>query len=365
MDNYYYAFGNKLYDVKRFEEAVAFFQAHQDDPKCAYGLARSYHKGDGVEQDCDKAQRIVDGAIDALKALAEGGDKEADDMLSWCIDMEYAPYTPELEAIFAEYKACGQPCYDRVPVADLREWAREVEERKAENKLYRKLAYGEDYMTEKEELEEVQSKAAAGDTAAMVTLGNCYKDGKGVEKNMYVAVDWYRRAAVEDNIDAMLALAEWYLNCVVKDRQVGYAIIWLEKAYRLGSARAAWILSIIYYSRDILGGTNITLGRERLHYAAEHGDCMAQYDLSQCYFGGDHEDADPELAYYWLEQSYINGCTTGIPELARAYYHGTYFAEDKDKAFELVTELFTHDQDKANSLLAELFGKPNGGDEDV
>ncbi|MBR0056836.1 MAG: sel1 repeat family protein, partial [Kiritimatiellae bacterium] len=50
--------------------------------------------------------------------------------------------------------------------------------------------------------------AKRGDVAAMKSLGDCYMDGVGVEKDVVQAAEWYRKAA-----DQGYAEAQWMLGC--------------------------------------------------------------------------------------------------------------------------------------------------------
>ena len=61
--------------------------------------------------------------------------------------------------------------------------------------------------------------ADLGNVNAQIALGNCYRDGKGVESNAVEAVKWYSMAAEQDFAEAFQALGYCYLNgvCVEKD----------------------------------------------------------------------------------------------------------------------------------------------------
>ena len=47
-----------------------------------------------------------------------------------------------------------------------------------------------------------------GHATAQMSLGACYEDGEGVEKDLNKAIEWYTLAAKQGNEDAIEALKE-------------------------------------------------------------------------------------------------------------------------------------------------------------
>ena len=57
-------------------------------------------------------------------------------------------------------------------------------------------------------LKELEEAAAAGYAIAQCTLGLCYQDGDGVEKDLVKAREWLTKAAARGNERAKKALAQ-------------------------------------------------------------------------------------------------------------------------------------------------------------
>lgn len=77
--------------------------------------------------------------------------------------------------------------------------------------------------------------AREGYVSAQANLGVFYEEGIGTNKNEKMAYFWYKKAAEEGGIGAMMNLAEL---CRKNDRKEE-AISWLDKAILLGDGDAA------------------------------------------------------------------------------------------------------------------------------
>lgn len=85
-------------------------------------------------------------------------------------------------------------------------------------------------------LNKASSKGYAG---AQNTLAVCYEFGIGVAKDTKKAIEWYSKAASQNNAVAMKNLGKLY--CEMKDEK--NALIWLNKAVELGNEEAKDILA--------------------------------------------------------------------------------------------------------------------------
>jgi TPR repeat protein len=88
--------------------------------------------------------------------------------------------------------------------------------------------------------------AEQGDMAAMRNIGHLYRFGKGTEKNLTKAAEWYRRAA-EGGLDrAQANLAALYLSGDGVPQSYADAAKWFERAARQGLAIAQYNLGLLY-----------------------------------------------------------------------------------------------------------------------
>ena len=63
-----------------------------------------------------------------------------------------------------------------------------------------------------DEIAELKEKSHGGDAASQFLLAKCYHNGKDVEQDHKLAVEWYRKAAEQGDSFAQHNLAEMYYN---------------------------------------------------------------------------------------------------------------------------------------------------------
>ena len=80
--------------------------------------------------------------------------------------------------------------------------------------------------------------AKQGDAATQCYQGWCYWNGKGVDQDREEAVKWWRKAADQDDVNAQIALGDFY------DEQYNRkeAVYWYQKAADQGDPSAQWHL---------------------------------------------------------------------------------------------------------------------------
>lgn len=83
-----------------------------------------------------------------------------------------------------------------------------------------------------------QKAAIAGDSDAMWRLGNCYLNGKGVEKDEYRAFDWFEKSANQNNCEGLWRLGGLYVKGIGTKQDLGKAKAIYEKAAKLGYKKA-------------------------------------------------------------------------------------------------------------------------------
>ena len=97
---------------------------------------------------------------------------------------------------------------------------------------------------------EVRKLAEQGDPEAQFVLGNLYRDGQGVEKDLAQTIAWWEKAAALGYVDAQFALGNIYSGGygVTKDYVLSY--MWFDiTAARTDSALLA---PIAESNRDVL-----------------------------------------------------------------------------------------------------------------
>jgi TPR repeat protein len=124
-----------------------------------------------------------------------------------------------------------------------------------------------------ERIEEIESKAAAGDAAAQIAFARqCDEDGKNEE-----AVVWLRRAVASGHRAAKTALAEHLVSRAPYN--VFEGIRWALEAIHDGDAEAAHLLAVV--TAEGLGIPQSWQGAlDYLVKAAENGHALAQGELA-------------------------------------------------------------------------------------
>ena len=95
-------------------------------------------------------------------------------------------------------------------------------------------------------VEEWRPAAIAGDADAQFNLGQAYKLGRGVPVDMAMAESWYRKAALQGQIQAETN----YGLILFQNGKRGDAVPWLEKSITRGEPRAQLVLGTMLYNGD-------------------------------------------------------------------------------------------------------------------
>ena len=88
--------------------------------------------------------------------------------------------------------------------------------------------------------------AEQGHAKAQYSLGKCYQDGEGVDRNCLTAVKWYFKAAEQGDIDAQYALASCYKVGIGVEKNLELAAEWYTKAADGGHKLAQHVMAKCY-----------------------------------------------------------------------------------------------------------------------
>ena len=87
--------------------------------------------------------------------------------------------------------------------------------------------------------------AELGDVEAQFNLGVMYDEGAGVEQDLAVAAEWYRKAAEQGFVDAQTNLGILYFHGLGLERDHNEAARWFQQAADQGDQEAQEYLSQI------------------------------------------------------------------------------------------------------------------------
>lgn len=176
-----------------------------------------------------------------------------------------------------------------------------------------------------EDLEQLKSRAKAGDPEAQFELSTYYIS----QKDTVNAIYWLKAASEKQHVYAMtnLAIAYYYGDGVPQSYQMAWPLF--LAASQRGDLSAKYYLGLSY-----IGGNGLVKnerkGFEILRECAIEGMPWAQLSLADCYKDGIGTNPDLFEAVSW----YARAAVQGIEEAGQkfnAIYYSTHFTDSKGK----------------------------------
>lgn len=127
-----------------------------------------------------------------------------------------------------------------------------------------------------------QKKEAA---FASILIGDMYKNGEGVNKDLTKAMEYYKKAAAKGNVVAMEQIGVMYTNKGEGPRRdFAKAMKWFKKAAELGSSHAMYCVGWLYHFGDKSRGVEQDFDAARKWYnkaIAVDNNANARYGLNR------------------------------------------------------------------------------------
>ncbi len=155
-----------------------------------------------------------------------------------------------------------------------------------------------------------QRGAEAGDSSAMHSLALCYRDGVGVDQNIFEAINWYTNSAACGNLKAIRDLGYLYLD---SDNEYG------TRDYEE---------SLMWFARG-----------------AELYDGQSLCRIGIAYLNGLGIEKDEASALFYMEKSAARGNSVGISNVAYMYANGIGAEKDIFKALEWCERGYNQEDD--------------------
>jgi TPR repeat protein len=218
------------------------------DASALYARAIQYAKGDGVDQDRQKA-------AECMRKSAELG---------------YAVAQNDLGVYYA--KGLGVP-QDYIEAA----------------KWYRKAAEN-------------------GDPLGQYSMGRCCLEGRGVSSNVVESLKWFKMAAAQEQPDALLALGYLYMESH-QDLPADWkeARQWFQKAVDQGKFGALNPIGFMYERGGLGIDQDLNKAIQTYRDAAEKNEPEGQMNVGRMYYEGLGVRADYQEAYKWFYVAHSNG----------------------------------------------------------
>lgn len=178
---------------------------------------------------------------------------------------------------------------------------------------------------------QLKHRADTGVTNAMVELGNCYRQGKGVGTNYTDAVKWYRKAAELGNTHGMIYLGSCFVYGFGVGKNKIEAVKWFRKAADLGDANAMYLLGGCYETGEgILKDEAEAVKWWRK--AGELGNAQAMVCLGDCYRNGYGVLTNCNESAKWYRRAADLGDAYGMYNLGVCFNDGEGVPSDTNEA---------------------------------
>lgn len=189
------------------------------------------------------------------------------------------------------------------------------------------------------------NEAGNGDSEAQYDVGTMYQNGRGVAPDRNKAVEWYQKAAAQNNTraasrlklmtenearfgktlaqagkgdaESLYDLGNMYMMGVGADINYGKAIQAFEQSANQGNDKAAYKLGLMYYEGTGVG-SNSKLALKWFSMAADHNYPAAQYYVGKMYAEGKGMRRDNGKALEWLTRAVDGGFEQARGEMINA-----------------------------------------------
>ncbi|MBY3348007.1 caspase family protein [Rhizobium laguerreae] len=201
--------------------------------------------------------------------------------------------------------------------------------------------------------------ADAGFPIAYRSLGDVYRDGRGLEKNLNEARYWYVLGAAKKNVFAEYNLALIYESGLGVEKNPLKAAYWLWRGAKQGFAPAMESLSKYYLDGTVLA-KDPAQAELLLQGASEMGHIYAELRLGDLYIDGNELRKDPLAGARWISQAARQGYNEAQYRLASLYADGIGVSKDPAAALNWYTLAKSTGLVKANApagALAKKLGK--------
>jgi tetratricopeptide (TPR) repeat protein len=175
---------------------------------------------------------------------------------------------------------------------------------KGESKLAREYYRNADKLQKRGELWqaviEFKKSAELGYAKAQFSLAQALQKGKGIDKNIEEATEWYKKAADQGLDRAQSGLAKILLKYGNDDKS---AVELLEVAASGGHAKSQVKLGKLYDSGKATGWGKPKIAFKWFKLAADQGDKEGQYRVCKAYYSGHGVNRNRSEAKKWCTRS--------------------------------------------------------------
>ncbi|KAG0319660.1 hypothetical protein BGZ97_001712 [Linnemannia gamsii] len=212
------------------------------------------------------------------------------------------------------------------------------------------------------DLGETILKAESGDAAAQIHLGDIYCDPEnGIEQDYSLAMEWYKKAAAQDNTTAQYKLGYLYEKGFGVPQDDVQAFEWYLKSAEQGNVTAQFRVGTCYRGcHSSAVEKNCKASLEWFVKAAEQGMVEAEFMAGAIYMNDEHVDKDIDKAFSWLLKAAEKGFLEAMNMVGRMYLDGEGVLKDETKASEWFLQAAERGFANAQCSIARLYMEGTG-----
>lgn len=212
-------------------------------------------------------------------------------------------------------------------------------------------------------MQDLRSKAEAGQAESQTNLGYVYLNGIGVPSNSKLAADWFMKAADQGAAVAQFNLGVLYENGIGVAKDNAIATEWYDKAAAQGYAPAIESLGTIFeLGRGVPKNQKIAFDYHKK--AAELGLARAQTNVGRAFVYGLGVKQDYAAALDWYRKAVTNGDSFVFANIGWLYEKGWGVAKDNALAVGWYTKGAVQGDPSAQLNLAFMYWNGRGVSKD-
>ena len=221
-------------------------------------------------------------------------------------------------------------------------------------------------------------------------MGSMYEEGKGVEKDLTKAVEWYQKSAEQGDAEGQWRLGVMYEEGEGVEKDLAKAAEWYQKSAEQGNSIGKWALGhICAFNKDVAEGMGLGNGErigiwrlgnmeEILDIAedvttdvnfwepwAEEGDADAQWHLGCIYGNGEGVQKNLSKAEEWYQKSAEQGDSTYQWLLGSMYECGEIVEKNFSKAVEWYQKSAEQGDAEGQWRLGSMYENGEGVEKDL
>lgn len=330
-----------------FEKAMEYYQKGLSlgSSKCGYAVGLMFHSGSGRERDPETAETLFKDHYQVLLMEAQSGDPVSIHIMGtyfyygfhvqryifkaieWFIKSANMGYSDSQYMLGMIYETLGED-EKQVETAE-----RYYELAAKQDHPYALYALGVNALERKvwpKAIFYLEKAAKQNYALAAYTLAYYYHDQD--QKHPLKAFEWFMVAAKQNHTEAEYYVGLYYYLGKGVQKDLDQASNWFERAALKKDKNALYHLAMILIKRD---DRDMVLVRKLLEQAAALDHPNAQYNLGVMYQKGDGVEENAKKAFFWYEKAANLNLAIAQYNLGMLYFEGAVVDKDEEKAREL------------------------------